>query len=132
MTSLAVVESGQGAQDLPSFLPVWITEERVAALYALDRFGDMTRVALTLPFQARRTLLYQVAARMACGEDRTAELLVRQALFLDPNLSAVYIRTQETYADPCVTETLIMRNCDAGLPLTPGKSAARKRSVLFR
>lgn len=120
------------AETLDPFLPVWITEERVAALYALSRFEDMMRVALTLPFQTRRKSLYQVAASMACGDAGKAEFLVRQALSLDPSLSAVYIRMQETYADEAVTETLVERNCDAGLPLTPRKPAARKKSLLLR
>ncbi|MBB3391576.1 adenylate cyclase [Rhizobium sp. BK275] len=120
------------AETLDPFLPVWITEERVAALYALGRFEDMMRVALTLPFQTRRKSLYQVAASMACGDAGKAEFLVRQALSLDPSLSAVYIRMQETYADESVTETLVVRNCDAGLPLTPRKAAARKKSLSLR
>ncbi|MBB3542593.1 MULTISPECIES: adenylate/guanylate cyclase domain-containing protein [unclassified Rhizobium] len=120
------------AETLDPFLPVWITEERVAALYALGRFDDMLRVALTLPFQTRRTSLYQIAACMACGNTARAELLVRQALSLDPGLSAVYIRMQETYADTSITETMIQRNCDAGLPLTPRKPAVRKKSLLLR
>ncbi|MBW9112434.1 adenylate/guanylate cyclase domain-containing protein [Rhizobium cauense] len=120
------------AEALDPFLPVWITEERVAALYALDRFDDMMRVALTLPFQTRRTSLYQIAASMACGNAERAELLVRQVLSLDPGLSAVYIRMQETYADESVTETLIARNCDAGLPLTPRKPSARKTPLSVR
>lgn len=120
------------AETLDPFLPVWITEERVAALYALDRFEEMMRVAVTLPFQTRRKSLYQVAASMACGNADRAEFLVRQALSLDPTLSAVYIRMQETYADESVTETLVVRNCDAGLPLTPRKPAARKKSFSLR
>jgi adenylate cyclase len=120
------------AETLDPFLPVWITEERVAALYALDRFEDMMRVALTLPFQTRRTLLYQIAASMACGNIGKAELLVRQALSLDPGLSAIYIRMQETYADESVTEALIERNCDAGLPPKPRKPTPRKKSTLLR
>ncbi len=120
------------AETLDPFLPVWITEERVAALYALSRFEEMMRVALTLPFQTRRKSLYQVAASMACGDAGKAEFLVRQALSLDPSLSAVYIRMQETYADESVTETLVARNCDAGLPLTPRKPAIRKKSLSLR
>ncbi len=115
------------AEALDPFLPVWITEERVAALYALGRFEELNRVALTLPFQTRRTSLYQAAANMASGNAVRAELLVRQALSLDPGLSAVYIRMQETYADGSVTETLIARSCEAGLPLTPQRPAMRKR-----
>lgn len=118
------------AEALDPFLPVWITEERVAALYALERFEEMVRAALTLPFQTRRTSLYQVAANMACGNTERAELLVRQALSLDPSLSAIYIRMQETYADASITETLIARNYDAGLPLTPRKPVTRKKSML--
>lgn len=111
------------AEILDPFLPVWITEERVAALYSLNRFEDMMRVALALPFQTRRTLLYQVAANVACHKEERAETLVRQALSIDPGLSAIYIRMQETFADASVIDTLVERNCAAGLPLTPHRSS---------
>ncbi len=110
------------AEALDPFLPVWITEERVAALYNLGRYQDLVHVALTLPFQTRRTLLYQIAANIARGNCGEAQRLVRQALSLDGNLSANYIQVQETYADPSITETLIARNFEAGLPLTSKKS----------
>ncbi|TCL66442.1 adenylate/guanylate cyclase domain-containing protein [Rhizobium sp. BK251] len=120
------------AETLDPFLPVWITEERVAALYALERFEDLMRVAQTLPFQTRRTLLYQIAASVARGDVGKAELLVRQALCLDPGLSSVYIRMQETYADASVTESLVARVYDAGLPLTQRNPSARTKSMLTR
>jgi adenylate cyclase len=113
----AALEMLDRAEALDPFLPVWITEERVAALYMLGRFDQLSRMAQTLPFQTRRTLIYQVAANIAQGDSERAQLLMRQALALDPTLSSQYISTQETYADPSVTEKLIRRNGEAGLPI---------------
>lgn len=107
------------AEALDPFLPVWITEERVAALYALDRYEEMQQVAQALPFQTRRTLLYRAATHMANGEPHDAERLVRQALSLDPALSAQYVRLQELFQDAAVARTLVKRVCEAGLPPTP-------------
>ena len=107
------------AETLDPFLPVWITEERVAALYALNRHEDLCTVASTLPFQTRRTLIYQIASRVASGEVDRARALVLQALALDPSLSAEYIAVQELFADKYVIENLVARACSAGLPRAP-------------
>lgn len=107
------------AETLDPFLPVWITEERVAALYALNRHEDLCTVASTLPFQTRRTLIYQIASRVASGEVERARALVLQALALDPSLSAEYIAVQELFADKYVIENLVARACSAGLPRAP-------------
>lgn len=112
---------------LDPFLPVWITEERVAALYALNRFEDMLSVAQSLPFQTRRTMLYQVGANVARQRPERAEILIKQALSLDPALCATYIRMQETYADNSITDRLVEQNCGAGLPRSiPGNPPASR------
>ena len=104
------------AEALDPFLPVWITEERVAALYALEPHKDMCAVAGALPFQTRRTLIYQMAAQVAAGDIERARRLARQALALDPSLSADYIGTQELFEDKAIIAELIERACEAGLP----------------
>ncbi len=106
------------AETLDPFLPVWITEERVAALYALARHEDMCAVADALPFQTRRTLIYQMAARIAGGDVDRARKLVLQALALDPSLSAEYITMQELFRDKSIIDELVERACAAGLPRT--------------
>ena len=107
------------AEKLDPFLPVWITEERVAALYSLDRHQEMYAVARALPFQTRRTLIYRMAARIADGDRRRAHELAIQAMALDPLLSAEYILTQEFYQDATLVDDLVMRVCEAGLPRSP-------------
>jgi len=104
------------AEHLDPFLPVWITEERVAALYILGRHEEMYAVARALPFQTRRTLIYRMAARIAEGNNERAHELAVQAMALDPLLSTEYIRIQEYYHDPKLTDELVMRACQAGLP----------------
>ena len=95
---------------------MWITEERVAALYALKHYDEMFAVARALPFQTRRTLIYRMAARMARGESERAGQLALQALALDPSLSAEYIRIQELFKDRAIVDELVERACAAGLP----------------
>ena len=107
------------AEKLDPFLPVWITEERVAALYALGRHEEMYAVARALPFQTRRTLIYRMAARIAEGSHTRARELAAQAMALDPLLSAEYIRTQEYYQDTKLIDDLVVRACEAGLPGSP-------------
>ncbi len=68
------------AEALDPFLPVWITEERVASLYVLGRYDEMFAVARALPFQTRRTLIYRISARMAQAKIERARQLVLQAL----------------------------------------------------
>ncbi len=109
------------AEALDPFLPVWITEERVAALYVLGRYDEMFRVAHALRFQTRRTFIYQIAAQMAVGKIDQARKLVGQAMALDPHLSIDYVRIQETYQDKGVIDELIARVRDAGIPMFPAE-----------
>ncbi|MCL5778455.1 adenylate/guanylate cyclase domain-containing protein [Limibaculum sp. FT325] len=104
------------AEALDPFLPVWVTEERVAALYALGRYDEMLSVARTLPFQTRRSRLYRAAARMMAGDAERARQIVREALTDAPDLTAEFIRTQELYADRDVLQTLVRLCVNAGLP----------------
>ena len=107
------------AEALDPFLPVWIVEERVAALYVLKRYDEMFAVARALPFQTRRTLIYRMAARIARGESERAGQLRLQALALDPSLSSEYIRIQELFKDRAIVDELVERACAAGLPAAP-------------
>lgn len=107
------------AEALDPFLPVWITEERVAALYVLERYDEMMRVAQALPFQTRRTLIYRIAGHMAEGDKDNAQRLVRQALSMDPGLSTQYVRMQELFQERALLRTLVRRLAEAGLPTTP-------------
>jgi TolB-like protein len=104
------------AEALDPFLPVWIVEERVAALYVLERYDEMFAVARALPFQTRRTLIFRMAARMGRGERKRAGELALQVLALDPLLSAEYIRCQEFFENRAIVDELAERACAAGLP----------------
>src|SRR5262245_54622356 len=120
------------AEALDPFLPVWITEERVAALYVLNRYDEMFAVARALPFQTRRTLIYRMAARMASGESERAGQLALQALALDPSLSSEYIPNQEWFKDQAIVSELVKRACAAGLPAAPAhlELASQQRGAL--
>ncbi|MCA1449867.1 adenylate/guanylate cyclase domain-containing protein [Ensifer sp. IC3342] len=107
------------AETLDPFLPVWITEERVASLYTLGRYQEMFDVSHKLPFQTRRTYIYRIAARMACSDLDRARQLVSQALALDPTLSVEYLRMQELFEDAAITGSLVDRTRAAGLPASP-------------
>ncbi len=104
---------------LDPFLPVWIVEERVAALYAMGRFSDSNKEARSLNFQTRRSRLYRAASRVASGDVERARELVAEALADDPNLSCEYVKSQELIRDTAELETLLDRLRLAGLPDTP-------------
>lgn len=104
------------AEALDPFLPVYVVEERIAALYVLGRYEEMRRAAYVMPYQTRRSRLYRAAARMAEGEQDRAERLVKQARLDDPEFSADYVRQLEMFRDGRITETLIARLTAAGLP----------------
>lgn len=106
------------AEALDPFLPVWIVEERIAALYALRRFDEMRAAARNLSFQTRRTRLYRAAARMIEGEAARAEALIAAALADDPKLSIAYLRAQELFRDAAVIDELASMLSAAGLPET--------------
>lgn len=104
------------ADTLDPFLPVWIVEERVAALYAMGKYAEMNDEARSLNFQTRRSRLYRAAGRVARGDVDRAKALVREALADDPDLTTEYVQTQELFRDPEVLEELLARLRLAGLP----------------
>ena len=104
------------AEELDPFLPVWCVEERSATLYSLGRFEDAIEAGRGLRFQTSRSRLYRAASRVALSDVERAREIVTRALASAPELSADFIRSQETYRDPEVTRLLIERLTDAGLP----------------
>jgi adenylate cyclase len=105
------------AEQLDPFLPVWCVEERVAALYALDRFEDAAAAGRVLPFQTRRSRLYRAASRVALGHVDRARQIVAEALAAAPDLTINYIQQKECYRDRSVNRLLTERLVAAGLPL---------------
>jgi adenylate cyclase len=104
------------AEELDPFLPVWCIEERIAALYALDRFEEAAAAGRTLPFQTRRSRLYRAASRVALGHVDRARQIVAEALAAAPDLTISYIQQKECYRDRGVKRLLIDRLVAAGLP----------------
>lgn len=104
------------AEELDPFLPVWCVEERVVALYALDRFEEAADAGRALPFQTRRSRLYRAASRGALGDLDRARQIVAEALAANQDLTASYIQQGECYRDPAVKRLLIDRLVEAGLP----------------
>jgi TolB-like protein len=104
------------AEALDPYLPVWCVEERGAALYVQERYREAADHLCALPFQTRRSRLYQIASRMALGETDQAQKLARAALAAQPDLSVKYVRDQEWYRDRAVREKLVQRLIEAGVP----------------
>ncbi len=104
------------AEALDPFLPVWIAEERICALYVLNRFADVGDAARSLPFQTRRTRCYRAAARVAQGQYDRARQLIAEALTEDPSLSCDYVVSQELFQDGSVLKELLDRLASVGLP----------------
>lgn len=104
------------AERLDPFLPVWVTEERVCALYVESRYDDAAITAPSLPFQTRRSRLYAAAACAKRGDASNARLIVAEAMAEDPTLSANHLRMNELYQDVEFLNDLIAPLRDAGLP----------------
>lgn len=112
------------AEAMDPFLPVWVVEERIAAYYCGDRFDEMLAAAEALPFQTRRTLLYQAAARSARGETDAARAAIERARAHDPDIAADFLTSQDLYRDRAVTERLVARLAAAGLARDRQRPAA--------
>jgi Tfp pilus assembly protein PilF len=112
------------AEALDPFLPVFVADERIAALYVEGRHEKVCAAARALPFQTRRSLLYRAAARMARGEPELARRNIARALSLDPTLSLAHVRFVETHSDDARMESLTERLAAAGLPERPPEAAA--------
>ncbi len=104
------------ADALDPFLPVWIVEERVAALYAKGLYAEANDEARSLNFQTRRSRLYRAAGRVARGDLDRARQLVTEARADDPSLSTAYVVEQELFRDKALLEELLDRLRVAGLP----------------
>jgi adenylate cyclase len=81
-----------------------------------DFASPLNAVRCAVPFQTRRSRLYQIAAEMALGETDQAQKLARAALAAQPDLSVKYVRGQEWYRDQAVLEKLVQRLIQAGIP----------------
>jgi Flp pilus assembly protein TadD len=110
------------AEALDPYLPVWCVEERGVALYVQERYREAADHLGALPFQTRRSRLYQIASRMALGETDQAEKLARAALAAQPDLTVKYVRDLEWYRDRAVLEKLVQRLVEAGVPELPTAS----------
>ncbi len=104
------------AEALDPYLPVWCVEERGVAFYVQERYREAVDHLAALPFQTRRSRLYQIASRMALGDTEQAAKLARAALVVQPELTVEYVREQEWYRDAAVLDTLVKRLVDAGIP----------------
>ncbi|MFQ5565255.1 MAG: adenylate/guanylate cyclase domain-containing protein [Paracoccaceae bacterium] len=104
------------AEELDPFVHVWGIEDRGAALYNLGRYEEAIEANRGLPFQTRNSRLYRAASRVALGDKERARQIVAEALASAPDLTADFIRENETYRDPEVTRLLIERLTAAGLP----------------
>jgi adenylate cyclase len=104
------------AEALDPYLPVWCVEERGIAFYAQERYREAIDHLCALPFQTRRSHLYQIAAGMAIGETEHARKLGRAALALQPELTTKSVREQEWYRDRAVPEKLVQRLTEAAVP----------------
>ena len=105
------------AEALDPYLPVWCVEERGIALYVQERYREVIAHLSALPFQTRRSRLYQIAAHMAVGE---TEIRPKNSpalrLHVQPDLTTKYVRDQEWYCDNTVLEKLTERLVEAGVP----------------
>ncbi len=104
------------AEALDPYLPVWCVEERGVAFYVQERYREAVDHLAALPFQTRRSRLYQIPSRMALGDTEQAAKLARAALVVQPELTVEYVREQEWYRDAAVLDTLVKRLVDAGIP----------------
>ena len=104
------------AETLDPFLPVWCAEERGVAYYAAGRYRETLVHMGALPFQTRRSRLYQIAAFVALDEIDHARQFARAALAAQPELTTDYAWTQEWYRDSTILEGLIERLVAAGIP----------------
>ncbi len=91
-------------------------EERGVAFYAQERYREAVEHLGALPFQTRRSRLYEIAACMALGATEQAQKLARTALSVQPDLTAKYVREQEWYRDRPQLEKLVERLVAAGVP----------------
>ncbi len=112
------------AEALDPYLPVWCVEERGVAFYTQNKYGEAIEYLRALPFQTRRSRLYQIASLMARGANEEAQRLAKTALVAQPDLSIKYVREQEWFRDRAVLNAMIERLTKAGVPEQPSNSAS--------
>jgi adenylate cyclase len=113
----AKITSSKRLLDPPyPYLPVWCVEERGVAFYAQERYREAIAHLSALPFQTRRSRLYQIAAHIALGEKDQAQKLARAALAVQPDLTTKYVRDQEWYRDRAGLKKIMERLVEAGVP----------------
>ncbi len=97
-------------------LPVWVTEERIAALYVLGRHDEMEAAAQALPFQTRRSRIYRAVVYERAGRHEDARKLIAALRADDPEITSDYIRFEELYRDDGIIEDMIAVAERASLP----------------
>lgn len=107
---------------LDPFLPVWVTEERCAAHYALGQYAEVLIAGGALAHQTRRSRIYQAAALVALGRTDEARDQISAARVVDASLSGDYIVSQELFQDKTFLAQLVARAHTAGLPLGEAKA----------
>ncbi|MEM7320050.1 MAG: tetratricopeptide repeat protein, partial [Pseudomonadota bacterium] len=107
------------AEQLDPYLPGWITEDRIAAYYAMDRYEDALIAARALTYQSRRSRMYRAASRVALGDLDAAREVISEALGISPDLTTGHVEYSDTYRDDSISETLKDRLRQAGLPDGP-------------
>ena len=104
------------AEALDPYLPVWCVEERGIAFYVQKRHREAIEHLCALPFQTRRSRLYQIASHMALNEIERAQQLARAALAIQSDLTVKYVYDQEWYRDRATLDELVQRLTGAGIP----------------
>ena len=110
------------ASVLDPFLPVWVTEERCAAHYALGQYEEVLTAGRTLAHQTRRSRIYQAAALVALDRILDARDQISASMLEDHSLSGDYILSQELFQDKSLLAQLVARAHQAGLPLGSAKA----------
>lgn len=104
------------AEALDPYLPVWCVEERGVAFYVQGRYREAIAHLCALPFQTRRSRLYQIASHIAQDEIGPATGLARAALAARPDLSVKFVGEQEWFKEQAVRDHLVEQLLAAGIP----------------
>ena len=104
------------AVDMDPFMPVWILEDRMRALYVLRHYDEMFECARTFPYQTLTSRIYRAVAHSVLGNEERAAQLIAATLADDPEITSEYLVKQELYRDSAISEEIIARAERAGLP----------------
>lgn len=111
--ALGILET---ASQLDSLLPVWCVEERGIALFALGRHEEAMRALDEIPHKSYRSRLYKCAALMESGRAAEAEAVMREALAINPELTAMAFMRKETWRDLAKRNRIRNDLVEVGLP----------------